>query len=106
LIHANPDRPERRIVAFKVEDHKSQADFKAYLEGLGYTDCSDAKERGYFTSVYFRTPGGALFEAAYTLDGAFLRDQTYENLGVNIQTPPWLVDKRNEIIAKLEPIAY
>ena len=85
MIHANPDRPERRIVAFKVEDHKSQADFKAYLEGLGYTDCSDAKERGYFTSVYFRTPGGALFEAAYTLDGAFLRD---------------------EIIAKLEPIAY
>lgn len=93
-------------VAFKVEDHKTQADFKSYLEGLGYTDCSDAKDRGYFMSVYFRTPGGALFEAAYTLDGAFLRDETYENLGATIQTPPWLVEKRDEIIARLEPIGY
>jgi glyoxalase family protein len=57
-------------------------------------------------SVYVRTPGGALFEAAYTLDGAFLRDESYENLGASIQTPPWLVDKRGDIIAKLEPIEY
>lgn len=93
-------------VAFKVEDNKAQSEFKAYLEGLGYTDCSDAKDRGYFVSVYFRTPGGALFEAAYTLDGAFLRDETYENLGATIQMPPWLLDSRDEIIAKLEPLAY
>ena len=50
--------------------------------------------------------GGALFEAAYTLDGAFLRDETYENLGASIQAPPWVADKRDEIIARLEPIAY
>ena len=93
-------------VAFKVEDDKAQSDFKAYLEGLGYTDCSDAKDRGYFMSVYFRTPGGALFEAAYTLDGAFLRDETYESLGTTVQVPPWLLDSRDEIVAKLEPIAY
>jgi glyoxalase family protein len=93
-------------VAFKVEDDKAQADFKAYLEGMGYTDCSDAKDRGYFMSVYFRTPGGALFEAAYTLDKAFLRDEDYQNLGTTIQMPPWLLDQRDEIIARLEPLAY
>jgi glyoxalase family protein len=93
-------------VAFKVEDDKAQADFKAYLEGLGYTDCSDPKDRGYFMSVYFRTPGGALFEAAYTLDGAFLRDETYEALGTTLQMPPWLADRRDEILATLEPITY
>jgi glyoxalase family protein len=93
-------------VAFKVEDDRAQADFKAYLEGMGYTDCSDPKNRGYFMSVYFRTPGGALFEAAYTLEGAFLRDEPYQSLGTTLQMPPWLADKRDEILSRLEPIAY
>lgn len=93
-------------VAFKVEDEKAQTEFKAYLEGLGYTDCSDAKNRGYFMSVYFRTPGGALFEAAYTLENAFMRDEPYDSLGTVIQTPPWLLDRRDEVLARLEPIAY
>ncbi len=93
-------------VAFKVEDDKAQADFKAFLEGQGYTDCSDPKDRGYFMSVYFRTPGGALFEAAYTLNDAFMRDESYESLGTTLQMPPWLADRRDEIIARLEPIAY
>ena len=34
------------------------------IVGLGYTDVSDVKDRGYFHSVYMRTPGGALFELA------------------------------------------
>ncbi len=93
-------------VAFKVEDEKAQTEFKAYLEGLGYTDCSDAKNRGYFMSVYFRTPGGALFEAAYTLQNAFMRDEPYDSLGTVVQMPPWLMDRRDEVLARLEPIAY
>jgi len=91
-------------VAFKVKDDKMQADFKDYLEGLGYTDCSEPKNRGYFMSVYFRTPGGTLFEAAYTLDKSFAVDEPYETLGAVVQTPPWLADKRDEILAQLEPL--
>jgi glyoxalase family protein len=89
-------------VAFKVEDEKAQSEFKDYLEGLGYTDCSDPKNRGYFVSVYFRTPGGALFEAAYTLDNSFLRDEPYDSLGIEVKVPPWLMDRRDEILAGLE----
>jgi glyoxalase family protein len=89
-------------VAFKVEDEKAQSEFKDYLEGLGYTDCSDPKNRGYFVSVYFRTPGGALFEAAYTLDNSFMRDEPYDSLGTEVKVPPWLMDRRDEILAGLE----
>jgi glyoxalase family protein len=49
--------------AFEVDDHEAQNKVKFHLEGLGYTDVSDVKDRGYFDSVYVRTPGGALFEA-------------------------------------------
>lgn len=110
-----PDRPQGswtfgqgtvHHVAFSVEDEKAQKDLKDYLEGLGYTDCSDAKNRGYFMSVYFRTPGGALFEAAYTLENAFMRDESYDTLGAVVQMPPWLTDRRDEVLAQLEPLAY
>jgi hypothetical protein len=50
--------------AFQVDDLPTQTDVKAHLEGLGYTDVSDRKDRGYFESVYVRTPGGA-----YSSDG-------------------------------------
>jgi len=93
-------------VAFKVQDDKMQADFKAYLEGLGYTDCSEPKNRGYFMSIYFRTPGGALFEAAYSFDKGFAIDETYDNFGTVVHTPPWLTDRREEMLAQLEPLPF
>lgn len=49
--------------AFQVDGYDEQDGVKAHLEGLGFTDVSDRKDRGYFESVYVRTPGGALLEA-------------------------------------------
>src|SRR6266403_970093 len=86
------------------EELDTQASFKAYLEGLGYTDCSDPKDRGYMMSVYFRTPSGTLFEAAYLYGGGFLKDEPVETLGTQICTPPWLLDRRDEFLSALEPI--
>lgn len=91
-------------IAFHVDDEKTQATFKAYLEGLGYTDCSDPKDRGYMMSVYFRTPSGTLFEAAYLYGGGFLKDEPVETLGTQICTPPWLLERRDEFLSSLEPI--
>ena len=91
-------------IAFHVDDEATQACFKAYLEGLGYTDCSDPKDRGYMMSVYFRTPSGTLFEAAYLYGGGFLKDEPVETLGTQICTPPWLLDRRDEFLSALEPI--
>jgi glyoxalase family protein len=91
-------------IAFHVDDAATQASFKAYLEGLGYTDCSEPKDRGYMMSVYFRTPSGTLFEAAYLYGGGFLKDEPVATLGTQICTPPWLLDRRDEFLAALEPI--
>jgi glyoxalase family protein len=91
-------------IAFHVDDERTQATFKAYLEGLGYTDCSEPKDRGYMMSVYFRTPSGTMFEAAYLYGGGFLKDEPVETLGTQTCTPPWLIERRDEFLATLEPI--
>ena len=75
-------------------------------EGLGFTDVSDSKDRKYFHSVYFRTPGGALFEAAYSIPESFEIDETMENLGKDFQLPPWLEDRKQELLSKLEKIDF
>ena len=92
--------------AFKVNNHDEQTQVKAYLEGLGFTDVSDSKDRKYFHSVYFRTPGGALFEAAYSIPESFEIDETMENLGNDFQLPPWLEDRKQELLSKLEKFDF
>ncbi|MCY1304138.1 Chlorohydroquinone/hydroquinone 1,2-dioxygenase [compost metagenome] len=67
---------------------------------------SDRKDRGYFDSIYVRTPGGALFEASVSKPQGFLVDETYENLGRTIQIPPQLGANAQEIAAYLEPLKY
>lgn len=92
--------------AFRVDGNEQQLAFRDYVEGLGYTDISDVKDRKYFHSVYVRTPGGALFEAANSIPESFLVDESLDNLGKDFQLPPWYEHKRQELIAALEPIRY
>jgi glyoxalase family protein len=79
---------------------------KFHLEGLGFTDVSEMKDRGYFDSVYVRTPGGALFEATVSKPQGFLIDETYENLGKSMQIPPFFANRREELLEKIEPLKY
>src|SRR5919197_5424053 len=89
--------------AFDVVDGSNQLVVKDWIVGLGFTDVSDVKDRGYFHSVYCRTPGGALFEMAHGEGRGFLVDETYEELGTHMCIPPhW--EHRREEIAALEPI--
>ncbi|MBN4075822.1 MAG: glyoxalase [SAR86 cluster bacterium] len=92
--------------AFQVEDFAVQDNVKFHLEGLGYTDVSERKDRGYFDSVYVRTPGGALFEAAVSKPQGFLVDESYENLGKSLQIPPFFESRRDELVGFLEPLLY
>ncbi|NQV21233.1 MAG: VOC family protein [Rhodospirillales bacterium] len=92
--------------AFGVNSASEQQEVKDYLEGMGYTDVSDSKDRNYFHSVYFRTPGGALFEAAYSVPESFEKDENLAALGTEFQLPPWLEDQRDELLSKLEPIEF
>src|SRR5262249_31447217 len=78
---------------------------KGVYEELGYTDCSEIKDRNYFHSIYCRCPGGILVECAATAEGAFARDEPMAQLGTHLLLPPWFEEKRAEIVAMLEPIA-
>jgi glyoxalase family protein len=90
--------------AFQVDDHAAQDGVKAHLEGLGYTDVSERKDRGYFESVYVRTPGGPLFEATVSKPEGMLIDEPYETLGTNFQVPPVFSDQAEWILGYLEPL--
>ena len=89
--------------AFDTRTLEDQAAVKDWLVGLGYTDVSDVKDRGYFFSVYLRTPGGALFELAYSTPQGFMIDESEDELGTHMCIPPHWENRRSEI-AQLEPI--
>jgi len=91
-------------VAWDVVDATRQQHLKDRLEGLGYTDCSEPKDRGYFHSVYNRSPSGALFEYAWSIPEGFLVDEDFESLGTQFQVSPQFADRRGEILAMLEPL--
>ena len=90
--------------AFQVKDLEVQKDVKFRLEGLGFTDVSESKDRGYFQSVYVRTPLGALFEAAVSKPEGFLIDEPYEKLGTALQIPPVFMSRKKEILEYLGPL--
>ena len=53
-------------------------------------------DRTYFHSIYFREPGGVLFELATDPPG-FTRDEAVNELGANLRLPPWMEQARPEI---------
>jgi glyoxalase family protein len=90
--------------AYDVGDGDSQLELKGWLEGLGYTDTSDVKDRGYFWSIYVRSPSGALLEFAWSKPEGWAIDEEPDHLGEQFQVPPQFEDRRAEIMAALEPI--
>ncbi len=112
LVH-EPDRPSgswifgagtAHHVAMDLESDEKLAEQKGIYEELGYTDCSEIKDRNYFHSIYCRCPGGILVECAATAQGAFARDEAESELGTHMLLPPWFEEKRAEIMAMLDPI--
>jgi glyoxalase family protein len=61
------------------------------------------QDRQYFHSIYFREPGGVLFEIATDPPG-FSVDEPVEQLGTHLKLPPWLEPHRSEIENVLLPI--
>jgi glyoxalase family protein len=91
-------------VALELESDEKLAEQKGIYEELGYTECSEIKDRNYFHSIYCRCPGGILVECAATAPGAFARDEPMEELGTHLLLPPWFEERRAEIMAMLEPV--
>jgi len=69
---------------------------KAKYEELGYTDCSEIKDRFYFHSMYTRSPGGILIECTSNVPGGFYQDEAPDELGTKLLLPPWYEDQRGD----------
>jgi glyoxalase family protein len=91
--------------AWNLDTLENQEKVKFDIEGGGYTDISELKDRTYFKSHYVRTPGGALFELAVTHDnGGWDCDESPEELGMAFMLPPQFESEREQIMARLEPV--
>lgn len=90
-------------VAFRVSD---TAALTAWTERVARfrVPSSGEVERFYFRSLYFREPGGNLFELATDGPG-FDVDEPFETMGEGLSLPPFLEGKRQQIEAGLKPLA-
>lgn len=91
-------------VAFAVDNVDEQMALKEKLMAMGHIDTSESVHRNYFRSMYFKMPGGVMFEAA-TTDIGFAIDEPADALGAEFQLPPWLKSRKDELLGRLEPIA-
>lgn len=82
-------------VAFRVADEAEQLAWRERLSEAGQF-VTPQKDRQYFESIYFREPGGILFEIATDGPG-FTVDESVETLGSDLKLPPWLEDDREGI---------
>ncbi len=89
-------------IAFRVVDDEDQAYWRNRLlnSNLSVTPVQD---RMYFRSIYFREPGGVLFEFATDIPG-FDHDEDVETLGDHLKLPPWYEEKRDLIEQVLQPL--
>jgi glyoxalase family protein len=110
ILHA-PSAPRARNglgtvhhVAMAIGTAEEQQALREALltAGVGVTEVRD---RQYFTSIYFREPGGVLFEVA-TMQPGFTVDEPLEALGRDLKLPPWEEPYRATITAGLAPIHY
>jgi glyoxalase family protein len=89
-------------VAFRAPDLPTMAAWQQELiaRGVAVTQILD---RQYFKSIYFREPGGVLFEIATDAPG-FDVDEPLLELGRHLKLPPWLEPDRDQIAAALPPL--
>jgi len=86
-------------VAWRVHDSEEQMRLRDLLISAGLSPTQQI-DRFWFKSVYYREPGGVLFELATDGPG-FDRDEDKEHLGEQLILPPWLETQRPEIEAAL-----
>ncbi len=89
-------------VAWRAPDDETEKRWHEELEdrGLYVTPILD---RNYFHSIYFREPGGVLFEIATDPPG-FAVDEDPDHLGEGLKLPPWLERRQAEIDQALPPV--
>lgn len=91
-------------VAMAIGSPEAQVALREDLLARGLT-VTEIRDRSYFQSIYFRVPGGVLFEVA-TVQPGFTVDEDLSTLGQALKLPSWEEHLRPSIEAGLEPIVY
>jgi glyoxalase family protein len=90
-------------IAFAVENRATQLEVRKALLDTGY-QVTPVIDRDYFWAIYFRTPGGVLFEVA-TNEPGFDRDEDTAHLGEALKLPQQHEHLRETLEATLQPIS-
>jgi glyoxalase family protein len=90
-------------IAWRARDDEEQLEWRAALIKAGAAP-THVVDRSYFHSIYFREPGGVLFEIATDPPG-FSTDEASDELGTHLKLPPWLESQRTMIERSLPPIS-
>ncbi|MGE5223492.1 MAG: ring-cleaving dioxygenase [Omnitrophica WOR_2 bacterium] len=105
-ILTSPDIPDGRMgagivhhVAWRTPNDEDQLAWREQLVEQGL-DVTPVLDRQYFHSIYFREPGGVLFEIATDPPG-FTLDEKIDCLGTSLKLPHWLEPKRDELVPLL-----
>lgn len=88
-------------IAFRAKDDAAQREWQEEI--AKHLEVTPVMDRTYFRSIYFREPGGVLFELATDPPG-FAFDEPLESLGEELRIPAWLETKRAYIEKHLIPI--
>ena len=91
-------------VAMAVGSAEEQLRLRGELLQYG-CKVTEVRDRCYFQSIYFREPGGVLFEVA-TVQPGFAIDEASASLGRDLKLPPWEEPHRAEIERGLAPVKY
>lgn len=89
-------------IAWRTPDNHSQQHCLETLQKEGF-NVSPITNRNYFKSIYYREPGGVLYEIATDPPGCTI-DEPLETLGQKLMLPPWAEAKRAEIEKALPPL--
>ncbi len=89
-------------VAFRAPDDAAQAERQRAIRSMG-VDVTDVRDRTYFRSIYFREPGGVLFEIATDGPG-FTLDEAPGELGTSLKLPARLETLRSRLEVALPPL--
>jgi glyoxalase family protein len=91
-------------IAFRATDDAEQTAMAYKVRTQHALHPTQQIDRQYFRSVYFREPGGVLFEIA-TDEPGFAVDEPAATLGASLKLPPFLEPRRREIEASLPPLS-
>jgi glyoxalase family protein len=89
-------------IAWRTPNDKEQESWRSLLVQNEF-HVTEIINRFYFHSIYFREPGGVLFEIATDQPG-FTIDEPPNRLGTELKLPPWMESNREAIKRRLPPL--